>query len=134
VIIWDLTGSITLKDDLLATLKDFSLTTQDLWPQYEKLCKSRMQQEKSVNLKASFEVSKMDFNSCLIIGSSNIVVAASRYLQILLPPYIPQNLSIIVNVMVLFGFIIAVQSISLPGTRTQRSRLTFPAFASTRIP
>lgn len=78
VLIWDLTGSIALSDDLISSLNDFSLTTQDLWPQYEKLWKSRMQQEKSVYLRASFEIPKLDFNSCLILGPSNVAIAASR--------------------------------------------------------
>ena len=79
VILWDLTGSVQLCEDLKGSDSDFSLTTQEMWPQYEKLCKSRMQLEKSVTLKATFTVPKADFNSCLIIGSTNLVIAAARY-------------------------------------------------------
>lgn len=44
VIIWDLTGSIEMTDDLVAPANEFSLSAGDVWPQYEKLCRSRMLQ------------------------------------------------------------------------------------------
>jgi len=57
---------------------EFNLTVGDIWPHYEKLCRSKMlQEENGVVLKATFKVPKVDFNSCLIVGSS-IVVAAAR--------------------------------------------------------
>ncbi|CAL8088448.1 unnamed protein product [Orchesella dallaii] len=78
VIIWDLTGSIELSDDLVAPTNEFSLSAGDVWPQYEKLCRSRMlQEENGVALKTTFQVPKVDFNSCTLIGTSYVVAAAS---------------------------------------------------------
>ncbi|CAG7835245.1 unnamed protein product [Allacma fusca] len=78
VILWNLSGTVSIDEELKGSSSEYTLTTEEMWPQYEKLCKSRMLQEKEgVSLKATFTVPKVDFNSCLIIGNKIIVAAAS---------------------------------------------------------
>lgn len=79
VIIWDLAGTINTDEELQSSLGvEFSLSSGEMWPQYEKLCRSRMlQEENGVVLKASYEVHKVDFNSCVFVGTT-LVVAGAR--------------------------------------------------------
>ncbi|XP_021955888.1 uncharacterized WD repeat-containing protein alr3466 isoform X2 [Folsomia candida] len=79
VIIWDLAGTINTDEELQSSLGvEFSLSSGEMWPQYEKLCRSRMlQEENGVVLKASYEVHKVDFNSCVFVGTTLVVAGAS---------------------------------------------------------
>jgi hypothetical protein len=79
VLIWDLSGSVDIDGDLISSQGvEFSLSAGEMWPQYEKLCRSRMlQEENGVILKATFQVPKVDFNACVLVGTS-LVVAAAR--------------------------------------------------------
>ena len=98
VIIWNLSGTVDISEELKGSSNEYTLTTEEMWPQYEKMCKSRMLQEKEgVSLKASFDVPKVDFNSCLIIGSS-IVVAAARYSDFVISVCGIEHVAVIFNI------------------------------------
>lgn len=53
-----------------------------MWPQYEKLCRSKMlQEENGVILKATYEVPKVDFNSCVFDSNYSIYAGARCVFQ-----------------------------------------------------